>query len=69
MDAKVQKVVVFCNFLSTYFIKMAHKQKKERLKNLILDTYTYNNPWPAKQVRDLLFNKTNCLRDSSDRIS
>jgi len=30
---------------------------------VILDTYTYKRPWPAKQVRDLLFNKMNCLRD------
>ena len=30
---------------------------------VILDTYTYKRPWPAKQARDLLFNKTNCLRD------
>ena len=27
------------------------------------DPYTYKKPWPAKQVRDLLFNKTNYLRD------
>ena len=23
----------------------------------------HKNPWPAKQARDLLFNKMNCLRD------
>ncbi len=26
-------------------------------------TYTYKRPWPAKQVRVLLFSKMNCLRD------
>ena len=56
----------FCQSVSLYhkifrFSKQKpHKYPKQiRCQSLDLS----NNPWPAKQVRDLLFNKTNCLRD------